>query len=85
MNAKRIIALLVALMLVFSLSTLLSACGEDEPTVNEPTTEDPTEEEPTEEEPTEDPTTDEPTTEEPTTEDLQRAADLFIWDEYRDW
>ena len=69
MNAKRIIALLVALMLVFSLSTLLSACGEDEPTVNEPTTEDPTEEEPTEEEPTEDPTTDEPTTEEPTTEE----------------
>ena len=26
-----------------------------------------------------------PAWEEPTTEDLQRAADLFIWDEYRDW
>ena len=70
MNTKRIIALLVALMLVFSLTAALSACGEDEPTVDEPTTEDPTTEDPTEEEPTtEDPTEEDPTTEDPTEED----------------
>ena len=67
---KKIIALLLAFMLVFSLTAVLSACGEDEPVVEDPTTEDPTTEDPTTEDPTtEEPTTEEPTTEEPTTEE----------------
>ena len=70
MNTKRILALLIALMLVFSVVTALSACGEDTPTVDEPTADDPTTEDPTTEDPTEeDPTIEEPTTEEPTVEE----------------
>ena len=70
MKSGKIIALLLALMLVFSLVTALTACGEDEPVADEPTTEDPTTDDPTTEDPTtEDPTEEEPTTEDPTTED----------------
>ena len=66
---KKIIALLLAFMLVFSLTAALSACGEDEPVVEDPTTEDPTTEDPTTEEPTTEDPTEEPTVEDPTTED----------------
>ena len=69
---KKIIALLLALMLIFSLTAALSACGEDEPVVEDPTTEDPTTEDPKTEDPTtEDPTTEDPKTEDPTTDEPQ--------------
>ena len=69
MKARKIISLVVAMMLIFSLATALSACGEDNPIIDEPTKDEPTEEEPTVEDPTEEPTTEEPTTEEPTVEE----------------
>ena len=65
MNTKRILALLIALMLVFSVVTVLSACGDDTPIADEPTADDPTTDDPT----TDDPTTDDPTTDDPTTDD----------------
>ena len=80
MKMNKIIALLLALMLAFTLTVAFTACGEDEPVVDEPTddpttdvpTDDPTDD-PTNEDPTDDPTTedptDDPTTEDPTTED----------------
>ena len=75
MKAKRIIALLIAIMLAFSIVTVLSACGNEEPVADDPTVDEPEipEEDPEnpEDSPptTDDPTTDDPTEDEPTTDD----------------
>ncbi len=85
MKTRRILALLLAFVLCFTLAFVFTSCGEDEPEAKECTSHTdsngdskcdncnkdiPTEDEPTEDEPTEDePTEDEPTEDEPTEDD----------------